>query len=424
MALKRILVFGLCLLVAPGLVWGANPEIDQLKDRESQAEIRIQSLRDDLVRQEHSLDELFEKSSDVGHNIWRIEREMETYERRILELTQTLEAKAREIENVRLSLAGLLRDLEVNERTSLVTAVFNQDNFSDVLRQADYKQAVAEQIALKYDQFVKNTESLETARDQLEMAKLALASSRLSLDLQKQALSAQENERQTVISASRTQLRTVEQERAEIRRQIFALAYDNTTRAINFEEAIHYAQLAHDRLKAATGQVIPVSFMLALVRHESNFGNYLGKGHYQTAMCSQAQKDAFVRITSSLGLDPEITPVSRPAQFQSCGGAMGYAQFLPTTWLGYNQRVSTLTGNHPASPWDPQDAFMAVALKLAAGGAANGNTPAEKRRAQWEAAMTYFSGSNWKKPGVLPNIRWYGDNVLQTADGYAYLVGE
>ena len=81
---------------------------------------------------------------------------------------------------------------------------------------------------------------------------------------------------------------------------------------------------------------------------------------------------------------------------------MGPAQFIPSTWLGYKNRVSAITGK-TADPWDIRDAFLAAAIKLAAdGGTSEGG--------EWAAAMRYFSGT------TNTAYRFYGDNVVaQTA---------
>jgi membrane-bound lytic murein transglycosylase B len=84
---------------------------------------------------------------------------------------------------------------------------------------------------------------------------------------------------------------------------------------------------------------------------------------------------------------------------------MGPAQFIPSTWMAYKDKVSKITGNNPANPWDIKDAFVAAALYLARWGATK-----QTRDAEWRAAMIYFSGS------TNTRYRFYGDSVLVKAD--------
>jgi membrane-bound lytic murein transglycosylase B len=88
------------------------------------------------------------------------------------------------------------------------------------------------------------------------------------------------------------------------------------------------------------------------------------------------------------------------------GGAMGPAQFIPSTWMLYKERLKSLLGKTP-DPWNIKDAFLAAALYLTDYGAAKRSYSAE-----WKAAMIYFSGS------TNPKYRFYGDSVMKIASQY------
>ena len=90
-------------------------------------------------------------------------------------------------------------------------------------------------------------------------------------------------------------------------------------------------------------------------------------------------------------MDPDTQPVSAEPYY-GCGGAMGIAQFMPTTWLAYRDRVSALTGNNPPSPWNPKDAFMAAAIKLTDAGAGERTEYSERK-----AYAIYLAGGNYNK---------------------------
>jgi len=118
--------------------------------------------------------------------------------------------------------------------------------------------------------------------------------------------------------------------------------------------------------------------------------------------------DAFLEITKKLGLDPDTTPVSAKPSY-GWGGAMGPAQFLPSTWREYESRVAEITGHNPPSPWNLDDALAAAGIKLAAAGANS-----QKYEDEWRAAMIYFAGSRWENPAY----GFYGDGVLDLANFY------
>ena len=90
---------------------------------------------------------------------------------------------------------------------------------------------------------------------------------------------------------------------------------------------------------------------------------------------------------------------------------MGAAQFIPSTWTSYEDRISTLAGHPgtPANPWDNLDAFTAIALYMTDLGA-DAQTPVAERT----AALKYFAGGYYNNPAFAP----YGDNVMQFASEF------
>ena len=111
----------------------------------------------------------------------------------------------------------------------------------------------------------------------------------------------------------------------------------------------------------------------------------------------------FLRITKELGKDPLKTPITCPMSF-GWGGAMGPADFIPSTWVSYEKKIEAIT-KEPADPWNVRDAFLAAGLFLADTGAKSKTYSGE-----WKAAMTYFSGS--------PNspYHFYADGVMKIAE--------
>ena len=198
----------------------------------------------------------------------------------------------------------------------------------------------------------------------------------------------------------------------EIRARIYQLIGVKTQ--VTFGEALEIANWVSSR----TG--VRAALLLAVLTQESDLGQHVGTCNrpgdsysksWREIMKPSRDQEPFLKICRELGLDPDTTPVSCPmftnGKQVGWGGAMGPAQFIPSTWMAYKDQVSKITGNNPANPWDIRDAFVAAALYLSKWGAAK-----QTRDAEWRAAMIYFSGS------TNTRYSYYGNKVLEWADKY------
>ncbi len=241
--------------------------------------------------------------------------------------------------------------------------------------------------------------------------------------LQKQELERTQKENATLLEITKgneqkyQQLLSASRQKAnEIRQRIYELIGVKTQ--VTFGEALEIAEWVSSK----TG--IRPAFLLAVITQESNLGKNVGTcnrpGDPQNkswrVVMKSSQHQAFLQITKELGLDPDTTPISCPihdpsrgliAGVNSWGGAMGPAQFIPTTWLTYAPKVKQITGKNVANPWDVRDAFLAAGLFLANYGANN-----KARNSEWRAALVYFTGS------INTRYRFYADSVLAIADRY------
>lgn len=212
-------------------------------------------------------------------------------------------------------------------------------------------------------------------------------------------------------SAYQAQLTDTQKEAAAIKNRLYQLL--EVSKQITFGQAVGIANWASSQ----TG--VRAAFLLAVLTQESNLGANVGTCNragdppsksWKAVMKPTRDQEPFKQITSELGLNIDTTPISCPMRDKSgnqvgWGGAMGPAQFIPSTWMGYRAKVTAITGK-PANPWDIRDAFLAAALLLKANGASTQN-------GEWAAAMRFFSG------GTNPAYSFYGDSVVSLTADYA-----
>jgi membrane-bound lytic murein transglycosylase B len=242
------------------------------------------------------------------------------------------------------------------------------------------------------------------------------------MEKSKRQIEANEKEKQKLLSITKGKekeyqkvLADRKKRAAEIRAALFAL---RDSGEIPFGTALEYA----NEVSQKTG--VRPAFLLAIFQQESSFGKNqgscllknqeTGEGiRVQTgspiARVMKPDRDVapFLKITASVGRDWQNTRVSCPQEI-GFGGAMGPAQFIPSTWVLYEKLITAATGEPFADPWNPRDAFMAAGFLLKDNGATKGGYSAER-----DAACKYFSGRRCSQSSWAAI---YGTQVMQKAE--------
>ena len=323
----------------------------------------------------------------------------------------------------KISLSEYLRTIYKQNELSLIEMLLVRKDLSQFFQEVSALEDVQKKINQSLDDLTLLREQLQKEKDELEDKREELLSLRALAQIQKQNVDSQKSKKNKLLKDTQGQesnyqklILTKKQNISAIRSQIQYLGKAGVTA----EEAVKYADLAAKR----TG--IRTAFLLGLLevetgrRYEEGIitaGSNLGSGNWRTDLyqcyinlgkpsSAEKQKNAFMQITSGLGYNPDTRPVSRKPNY-GCGGAMGPAQFLPSTWLLFDDKVADLTGHNPPDPWNVEDAFTAAALYLSDAGAKS-----KTRTAELRAAKAYISGS----PNCTKYIcNFYSNEVLRIA---------
>lgn len=335
------------------------------------------------------------------------------------QLTSTqlkIDDSQQQISLIKVNMASIIQRLAQMDESPL-WILAGSDNFSDFYDQLHnyelYSQSLIDQLSLLKQKSAELENSKNLLSDQWDQQKNFVN----VISLQKTELNKSITDQNTLLTQTKGMeslyqktLADQKKQAAAIRSRIYNLI--GVSKKITFGAALEIAQWANGQ----TG--VRPAFLLAILTQESNLGQNVGtcnrpgdppeKG-WKVIMKPERDHAPFTQITTDLGLDINVTPVSCPMKDKSgkqigWGGAMGPAQFIPSTWMGYKDKISAVTGK-TADPWDIRDAFLAAAIKLKADGGAS-------KDGEWTAAMKYFSG------GVNPAFRFYGDNVINTANQY------
>ncbi len=340
-------------------------------------------------------------------------------EEKLVKTSTAIETNKSKIAKLKTDLAKLIRTVQQKDRDFFLLNLFIKEGVSQAFVEATNYDKLSDSITnlvqeskkLQRDLGEKQVayEDQQTdAEKLLNVAKIQQGALGGKLQEQTQLL----EETKGLEISYQTLLQDSKKQAAQIRSRIYELLGVGTQ--INFGQAVEIAK------STSKQSGVSPAFLLAILTQESNLGKNVGtcnrpgdppeKG-WKTIMKPTRDQEPFITITSELGRDPDVTPVSCPMKNKDgsqlgWGGGMGPAQFIPSTWMGYKDKVSAITGKTPADPWDIRDAFMGAALLLKNNGADG------TRDGEWKAAMRYFSG------GTNTRYRFYGDNVMAQADKY------
>lgn len=420
-------ITGVCAIAILALfIIGVSPVQAQSDERRAELEAELRDLQDEIDQQEQRLGvkrqerQTLERDVEILEaEIAKAQLEIRQNDIRINELSDGINDRQShigdlnaEIDRKRDSLAELLRRRAAVSDLSLVELALSNENLSEFFSDINAVQSINDSLQTRFAEIRQARQEAEEEREALANQRDRVTDTRQAIAAQKAEVEQKEEEKAELAAIARSEERSYEdvlQEKqaraAQIRAELFSL---RDVQAIPFGDALDFAR----DVSRSTG--IRPAFLLAIIQQESNLGQNVGTCNrpndppakqWDQIMKPSRDIEPYKRITSALGLEPQSRPLSCPFG-NGWGGAMGPAQFIPSTWEAYQNRIANAVGVSVPNPWNPPHAFMASGIYLADLGAGAGGYTAERR-----AALQYYAGGNWQSPGV----QFYGDQVLQRA---------
>ncbi len=409
-----LLILGSIVSSAPSVLAAADSgeikdDISDVEKKLKAAEAKKKALESELAGINASLSST---QRAIAETQIKIQQAANTIERKEAEVALLEE----QIADKKELITGLMRELYYQGEWPLPRVLVAEERFTDVVNDPDKLLTVGEKISSML-------ESLSLTQADTESEKLSLEDAKKDHEtlLQKKAI-----EKNVLVSDQQETLEDVEdvaktvsrlqKELNELQSDLNALtggSYD----AGDIKEAVTYAS-------GKTG--VPKGFLMGMLKMETNLGKNVGgctyaevekgaEARYKSGKLSKAswatfqrRREVFKSITKELGYDYKKKKVScNPSGYTGTGGAMGGAQFMPDTWMGYKAQVASKTGHNPPDPWNLTDGVMAMATKLSkTPGVTSGS------RSAWKKAAASYLGTSYAP---------YINGVLYWADNYKKL---
>jgi peptidoglycan hydrolase CwlO-like protein len=423
--LVSFFVFGPTLVVASDL---SNAQADRAK-----LEAELSALEKEIATKQKQLDRQKGKSSTLSGDIKLLNAQIEKSKKEIqaknltiqklggeiVQKNKKIQTLTEKIESEKQTLAQLVRKSREIDDKSVVSFVLSGESISDVYGEFDKFMALSDSIGDSVGLIKHARNETESEKKNLEIQKDKQLDVKIELENTKKKVEQNEKDKKQLLSISKNkeaEYQKVLAEKAKRKSEILTALFGlRDTGAIPFSKALEYANLASEK----TG--VRAAFVLGILTQESNLGTDQGSCYVTdintgTGVSSRSGKvfknvmkptrdvKPFFEITQSVGRDPYKTLISCPIGGFGYGGAMGPAQFIPSTWMILKARIAKALGISNPDPWFARDAFMASAMYLADLGANKGGYTAERN-----AACKYYSG---RSCGLVTGNTSYGNSVM------------
>ncbi|HDY73266.1 MAG TPA: hypothetical protein ENH86_01695 [Candidatus Jorgensenbacteria bacterium] len=468
-----ILLFNFSSVQAPATrtLYAAEHDADESSEEKSPQEVaaerkqleeQLLELEEKMAEQQKIIEEYRGKGQTLKGEINQINAQiyklnlqikavtlsLQKLDRDIYETQRGINNTQNQIEQHKDALAASIQSLYETDNQTMVGILLQNDRISDFFNGINDLLLIQNNIRLSLDDIVSLRQELIEQKQELNLEKDDIESLKRIRENRKYNLNNTQANRTQLLKITKNKesefqnlLAETRKTAAQIRSRIFRLIGGGE---LTFESAYELARLA----EGATG--IRAAMTLAILDRESLLGKNVGRCTYETAMHPKRDIPVFKVILSTLQIDPNslVARVSCPNTHGSYGGAMGPAQFIPSTWACYGGYVNSktgscrwgknytgtwsynsgkdlignVTGNKPSNPWSNTDAFIATASYIedlynspscVEYGTANSHILPKQMLQERCAASKYYAGSRWRRYRF-----WYGDAVVNKANEF------
>jgi peptidoglycan hydrolase CwlO-like protein len=401
-------------------------KIDDLSKSKQETDIQVRTLSKEIDSLDKEIDSAQKSLDTTNQDIESIQAELSETRAYISTLEQTIRAQ-------KALIREYVSSLYVQKDVSLFEVILSQDQLSDLLGSVQKTGVMQDSITESITLISAKEKEIVAEKKHLFDKEEELMALKQSQERQKSLLQQTQEDKETLLAQTKGE----QSEYEALLKESFATKQnllnsirvlgggtDGRPGAISLEEAYALAAANAARL----GNKIRPEYLVGVMKIESGLGGNVGRSFYKDSLSGCAAREgnttklnftkeeqAFEKITSALGI-PLTQPVSGCPypKYIGTGGAMGPAQIMPATWLGYESKLRELKGGASVNPWNMEDAMLAMGMVLL--GKVGNQSIAGNEELERRAALCYLGGCNVKN-------MWYADKVLNEAARTKELLG-
>lgn len=372
----------------------AAEDAEDIQDKIEKYQDKQEAVQKQLDQAQSSLAKNQSQMSVTKNLIQKTETDISRKEKEIENLTQRIEL------NKNL-LRGYLQEAYWDDQDPTLEMLLNSENLSYAVENFDQMLSVKEKM-------LSVLSDMNNSKKELDEASAALSEKKEDHEKLLSVQQGQQYEIKSDINEAQATLSELNAKINKLRGELSKLLGSS----VSFKNIVDAAAFA----AKVTG--VRKDYLLGVLVVESNLGRYTGGCNFKESKMSGTRAELFKNICKELDYNYQKQKVScPPASYKGTGGAMGVAQFMPDTWVGYKSSIAKVTGHNPPDPWNLTDGVVAMALKLSK---VSGVT-AHKKSAEAKAYCVYLAGGNWASYCDSKGVN-YGEKVLYWADNYEKLM--
>ncbi|NBP56471.1 hypothetical protein EBU71_08050 [bacterium] len=417
------------------------------------ANSKLEETRKNLDQELVKIKDLTETKKETDIQVRTLAKEINALDNEINSAQKNLEITYKDIESIKLELSETRTYITILEQTiraqkalikeyvsslyvqkdiSLFEVILSQNQLSDLLGSVQKTGVMQDSITESILLITAKEKEIVAEKKHLFDKEEELMALKQSQEQQKSLLQQNQEDKETLLAQTKGQ----QSEYEALLKESFATKQnllnsikvlngaDGRPGAISLEEAYTMAVADVARL----GNKIRPEYLVGVMKIESGLGGNVGRSFYKDSLSGCAAREgnttklnfareeqSFEKITSELGV-PLTQPVSGCPypKYIGTGGAMGPAQIMPATWLGYKVKLESLKGGS-VNPWSMEDAMLAMGMILL--GKVGNQSIAGNEELERKSALCYLGGCNVKN-------MWYADAVLNEATRVKELLGK
>lgn len=393
-------------------------QIDQHEATIAEYKKQGKTLQSEINNLNANINKINLQIKSINLNLSKLDKEIVVNKSEIIDAENKLDVNKN-------ALVKLIQKLYEDERRGLMEILLKTPRFSDFFGNLNNVLSVQDSLSVTVKKVAELRTNLLDKKEDLALKRSDVAQLKAIQDAQRAAADRIKKDKNVLLAQTKGQeskfqtlLKETQKTASQIRSRLFEFIGGGS---LTFDKAYDLAKVA----EGATG--MRSAMILAVLDRESALGRNVGQCEYQTAMHPTRDLPIFLALLSELKAvgkqPPEPVRVSCPIVSDGAyGGAMGPAQFIPSTWKLYRDKITAITGSNPPNPWSHGDAFVATGLYLFEAynssscrnyAEQNQNVAPKQFLQERCAAARYYSGGNWYKYRFL-----YGDPVVKKAEQF------